>query len=160
MRNKGFTLIELIVAMAAFSLIVVAMTGMAFSMIKAQRKSFAIQNTQEAGRFIMESINKELRMSSIDSGDSGGNPINLLNITNPASEIFSYQFDNTNRRLLRNGEFMSSDNLDVTGNFYITKTSFPSRSLVTIVMQIKSSTGHPDTGSEIYLQSTVSSRGY
>lgn len=160
MRNKGSTLIELMVALATFSLVILAMTGMALSMIKAQRKSFAIQNTQEAGRFILELINKELRMSSIDSSDSGGNPVNTLTITNFDSETFDYQFDNINKRLLRNGEFMSSDSLDLTGNFYITKTTSPNRSLVTIVMQIKSSTGRPEVDTAIYLQSTMSSRGY
>lgn len=160
MKNKGFTLIELIVALAAFSFVILAMTGMAFSMIKSQRKSITLQNTQEASRFILESMTKELRVGIINSVDSGGSPVNLLDVTNSASQTFDYQFDNTNKRLLRNGEYVSPSNLEVTGNFYITKTSFPSRALVTIVMQTKSTAGQAEIESEVYLQSTISARGY
>ena len=167
MRNKampagrqGFTLIELIVALATFSLVILAMTGMAFSMIQSQRKSFTLQDAQESSRHILELINKELRTSLVNSADSGGSPVDLLNITNADNETFDYQFDNTNERLIRSGEFVSPDNLGVTGNFYITKSSFPNRSLVTVVMKIRSLTGRAESESEIYLQSTISSRGY
>jgi prepilin-type N-terminal cleavage/methylation domain-containing protein len=34
-KDKGFTLMELLVAMAAFSLIIITMTGIAQSVIKA-----------------------------------------------------------------------------------------------------------------------------
>jgi prepilin-type N-terminal cleavage/methylation domain-containing protein len=37
MKNKGFTLIELIIALAAFSVIIVSMAVIANSVIKSQR---------------------------------------------------------------------------------------------------------------------------
>ena len=59
-KNKGFTLIELLVAMAAFGLIVIAISGVATSVIKSQRKAFALQNIQESTRFILESMSRRL----------------------------------------------------------------------------------------------------
>ena len=55
-KNKGFTLIELLVSLLIFSSLVVAMSGIAASIIKAQRKGFALQNTQESARYILEAL--------------------------------------------------------------------------------------------------------
>ncbi len=87
--GAGFTLVELLIAMAVFSLIVVAMSATAVSVIKSQRKGFALQNSQETARYILESISKEIRMSVINSADSGGSPVNILGITNAKPLIIS-----------------------------------------------------------------------
>jgi len=161
MKNKGFTLIELLIAMAVFSLIVVAMSATAVSVIKSQRKGFALQNSQETARYILESVSKEIRMSVINSVDSGGNPVNILNITNAKSETFDYQFDNTNKILYRGGQALNSTNLEVTGGFYIRKSvSLPARAVVTLIMKVKVTGGRAEEEAEIYLQSTISSRAF
>ena len=161
MKNKGFTLVELLVAMAVFSLIVVSMGATAVSVIKSQRKSLALQNTQETARYILESVSKEIRMSKINSADSGGSATAILNITNAKSETFNYQFDNTSKILYRGGQALNSTNLEVTGGFYIRKsTSLPARAVVTLVMKVKATGGRAETEAEIYLQSTISSRAF
>ena len=161
MKSKGFTLIELLIAMAVFSLIVVAMSATAVSVIKSQRKGFALQNSQETARYILESVSKEIRMSVINSADSGGSSVNILNITNAKSETFDYQFDNSNKILYRNAQALNSTNLEITGSFYIRKSvSLPARAVVTLVMQVKSIGGRIEEQAEIYLQSTISSRAF
>lgn len=159
-RNKGFGLIELIVALAIFSVIVVVMATIASSVIQSQRKVFALQSAQETGRYVLESMVKEIRQSQINSADSGGNPINVLNITNSASETFDYQFDNTNKRLLRNGFAVSPSDVEVTGNFYIKKNDFPSYSVITIVMKMERTSAKPEEKAKIYIQSTVTPRTF
>jgi prepilin-type N-terminal cleavage/methylation domain-containing protein len=158
MKNKGFTLIELLIALAVFSLVIVSMATAAISVIKSQRKAFALQNTQEASRYLLETMSKEIRMSAINS--SAGSGLTVLNITNAQNETFDYQFDNTNKQLLRWGQPISPANLEVTGSFYVRKGTFPSRAVVTIVMQTKSKGAKAEEQAEIYLQSTLSSRAW
>jgi len=159
MKNKGFTLIEMLVAMAVFSLIVVAMSATAVSVIKSQRKGFALQNSQETARYILESVSKEIRMSMINSDPGDG--LSSLNITNAKSETFNYQFDNTSKILYRGGQALNSTNLEVTGGFYIRKSaSLPARAVVTLVMKVKAVGGRAERETEIYLQSTISSRAF
>ena len=160
MKNKGFTLIELLIALTVFSLVIVSMAAITVSMIKSQRKTFNIQNIQEPARYILESMSKEIRMSEINSSDSGGSQRDILNITNAQGDTFDYQFDNTNERILRWGQNLSPANLELTGGFYISKSSSPDRARVTVVMKIKSTATKAEKQAEIYLQSTVSQRSY
>ena len=161
-KNKGFTLIELLVALTVFSLVIISMSAIAVSMIKAQRKAFALQNIQEPARYIVESISKEIRMSVIDSGPGDG--LSSLSITNSKSEDVDYQFVGQRLRRRVNGgswQDLSPTNLEVTGDFYIRKsTSLPVRAVVTLIMQVKSTQGQVEEQAEIYLQSTISSRAF
>ncbi|MBL7053523.1 MAG: type II secretion system protein [Candidatus Portnoybacteria bacterium] len=155
-NNTGFTLIELLVALATFSIIIVSMASITFSIIQAQQKIFASQNSQEVSRYILESMNKEIRTSLINSDSGDG--VTVLNITNADNETFDYQFDNSNKQLLRNGQVVSPDNIELTGSFYITKDTFPYQAIVTIVMKVDSTKSKIEQKAEINLQSTISSR--
>lgn len=158
-NNKGFTLVELLVSLLIFSSLVVTMSGIAVSMIKAQRKGFALQNTQEASRYILEVMTKEIRMSVVNTGAGSG--LTTLNITNSKGDTFNYQFDNGNERIYRDGSVMSPSNLEVTGNFYVRKSDSPVRVVVTIVMQVKSRDANKvEQQAEIYLQSSVAARAF
>jgi len=160
-KEKGLTLVELLVAMAVFSIIVTVIGNIAFSVIKGQRRAFAIQATQESGRFLMEMMSKELRASIINTG--GGSGLTTLNITNAESETFDYQFDNTNKRLLRNSQVITSSDIEITGVFYIQEYSFPAapaRKVVTIVMKIETTGNRPEEATSVNLQNTVAPRLY
>jgi len=160
-KNRGFTLIELLVAMAAFSLIIVSMAGIATSVIKSQRKAFALQKVQESTRYILESISKEIRMSQINSLSS--DDINTLSIVNSKNENVEYLF-NSNRMTRKvdanDWEYISPSNIDLTGSFYIRKNSSPNRSFVTIVIKAESQGSRAEENAEIYLQNSVSSRPF
>jgi len=164
MKNKGFTLIELLIAMAVFSLIVVTMGATAVSIIKSQRKSFALQKSQENARYILESVSKEIRMSVINSDDSAGSPVTVLDITNSKGENVEYWFNSQMlQRQVDSGGWqdLNPTNPEVTGGFYIRKsTSLPARAVITLVMKVKAIGGRAETKAEIYLQSTISSRAF
>ncbi|MBU1137166.1 prepilin-type N-terminal cleavage/methylation domain-containing protein [Patescibacteria group bacterium] len=160
-KNRGFTLIELLTAMVVFSIIIVIVGNITSSVIKAQRKIFAVQNAQEASRFIMEMISKEIRASMINTGAGAG--LTTLNITNADSETFDYQFDNTNKRFLRKGEIVSPSNVEVTGEFYINEYTFPSaptRKTATIIIRIMVSGSKAEQRAELNLQNTIAPRSY
>lgn len=157
-KNYGFTLIELIIALAVFSLVILSIGGIFVSVINSQRKAISLQNTQEAGRYLLESMTKEIRMSTINSSSADG--VTTLNITNPNGETFNYVFDNTNKRLLRKNQVLSPNNIEISGSFYIKKGTSPSWFKVTIVMKLKAKGTKLEQQAVIDLESTVAVRGY
>jgi prepilin-type N-terminal cleavage/methylation domain-containing protein len=161
-KNKnGFTLIELLIALAVFSLLIFALTTTAASIIKAQRKTFAIQNIQEPARYILEVINKEIRMSDIDSASGDNMP--SLSITNFQGEAVNYQFaDNKIQRQVDGGiwQDLSPSDLNITGGFYVMNESFPKRAKITIVMEVRTRGGQKGTEAKINLQSGITPRSF
>lgn len=164
--GAGFTLVELLIALFAFGMIILAIMGVSQSVIKAQRKAFALQDIQESGRYILESLSKEIRMSKIIT--AAGSDLATLNIINSKGQNVIYSFDNINNKLERqiNGnvwEDISPTNLELTGSFYIRKTVSPTaapRALVTVNMKIESSNQRVEQNANIYLQSSISSRSW
>jgi len=162
-KNKGFTLIELLITLIIFSLVVLSMTAIATSIIKSQRKAFALQNIQEAGRYILESMSKEIRMSIIDTPDSGGSSVTFLDITNADGQDVDYRFINQKLRRRVGGGWwqdVSPANLEVTGGFYVRRDPFPNRAVVTIVMKARDTGARTEEQAEIYLQSSIAPRSY
>ncbi len=156
-KKKGLALIELVAVLGIFSLIILSMTAIAAAMIKSQRRAFSMQNAQEAGRYLLESMSKEIRMSMINS--SAGDGLTTLDITNGEGEAVTYRFNNSSKVLLRQGLNISPANIELTGNFYLRKEVFPRRAVVTIVMQAKTR-GTVEEQTAIYLQSSVAPRSY
>lgn len=161
-KNKGFTLIELLVALSAFSIIVLTMTASFVSVVKAQRQAFVLQNIQEASRYILESMGKEIRMSAINS--SAGNGLSIINITNPDGESIDYQFaSNKIQRRVDAGDWQDlnlTDSFHLTGSFYITKDTSPYRVIVTVVLKAESQGNKAEEQARIYLQNTIAPRIY
>jgi len=92
-KNKqpnGFTLIELLVAIATFVIVVVTIMDIFLMGLGGSKKIFGRQNVQESGRFILESMSKEIRMSKINTAAGSSNTVN---ITNSKSQTFDYSFD-------------------------------------------------------------------
>lgn len=155
--RQGLTVVELIVATAIFAVVMVIVTTITLSILDGQRNAFALQDSQESGRYILETMSKEIRMSKINSADSAGLAVDILNIKNMREEDVTYKF--SGGRVMRNGQPISPDNTTVIGGFYIRKVS-NFRSVITIVMKIETSGDKTEQETEINLQSTISARPY
>jgi len=158
-KNKGFTLIELLVALGVFSMIMIGTTSVALSVMKSQRKAFSLQVVQESGRYILESMIKEIRMGVVNSSQGSG--LSSLNITNSNDQDIEYQFlGNKLRRSVNGGTWqnLSSSNVQLTGNFYIRKSTFPNRALVTLIIKIESKEEKTEERSKIHIQNSITSR--
>jgi GxxExxY protein len=151
-RSAGFTLIELLVAMAVFGLVVASIAGVFVSIVNAQRKAAASQETQEASRFLLESMAKEIRMSVVNSNTSSG-----INITNSEGQTLSYEF--SGGRLYRNGQQISPDGIEIiNGKFDAVSNISPPATKVTIVMAIKGIGSSVARQTQLNLQTTISTR--
>ncbi len=65
--NAGFTLIELLVAVLIFSIVITMIIQIFMISMGSSKNMLSRYNVVDPARFIMESISKELRMSSIQT---------------------------------------------------------------------------------------------
>lgn len=93
--NGGMTLMELIVAVALFTIIMLSVTSIFQLVIESQRNAIASQNLQEGMRYYMEIISKEIRMARRSDGICPANP--------PPSGINRiYNIDGVNKLYFKN----------------------------------------------------------
>ena len=63
MQNKGFTLIEMVVAVAIFTLLVGTTSSIFLSSIKTQKQGLATQENIDQASYLMEYMSRSLRMA-------------------------------------------------------------------------------------------------
>lgn len=158
LKEQGFSLIELLVALAIFSIAVVTVTDIFLIGLGGGKKIFGQQNIQESGRFIMESMSKEMRMSKINT--VAGGPYTTVSITNAAGQTLSYTIDNTAKTISRAGARLNPAEVEVTGRFYVQRANDDAQPRVTIILILRNKTDKERERSEISLQTTISSRDY
>jgi menaquinone-dependent protoporphyrinogen IX oxidase len=120
-----------------------------------------IQLLRVSARYILESASKEFRTSTVNTADSGGSAVTSLNITNANGETVDYRFSSNKLQRQVNGggwQDLNPADLELTGGFYVRKSTFPDRTAVTLAMKVKSTGGRVETQKEIYVQSTVAPR--
>lgn len=66
MSQKGFTLVEMLVAVSIFSIVVTASTDIFIRSQRAQRQAAALEKVQDTTRFLLTRIAQELRTGHID----------------------------------------------------------------------------------------------
>ena len=63
MKNKGFTLVEMLVVMAVFSIMMVAIMGIMVSSLRVQRHYLASQKLMDQTSYVMEYMTRTIRMA-------------------------------------------------------------------------------------------------
>ena len=173
-NNKGFSLMEIIVAMGVFAIIVGASLGIFSTTVNGQRKTSLKTKVQRESQLIMEVMVKKIRTSRIDyayytSGIS--NPVSELAVIDSNDDRVVFARDtiggnliltlNDNPSTIMNSTDVQIDDL----KFYIEPTTnpfsggnFPSKQpKVTIIFKIGSQ--KLDKYSSITLQQTIPQRG-
>lgn len=87
-KLASFSLIEVIIAMAIFSLIMVATVAAFASIISTQKKTKESQRNLESARASMELMSKTMRFSNLLQG--GGNSVTMYNTSQ--GKCISYRF--------------------------------------------------------------------
>lgn len=59
--NRGFTLVEILVASSIFALLILMVTGIFLGVVNAQRKTVAVRTLQDSVRYIIEAISRDVR---------------------------------------------------------------------------------------------------
>jgi len=155
-QTKGFTLVELIVGVAIFSLVILIAVSLLTTALRVQRKSIAIQNVQDNSRYLMGFIAKEIRMSEIKTGDGPSADLSIYHLDH-GDIIYTF----TGTQITRNGDAISSDEVKVQGTFYVDgRGSDDDQPRVTIVMKVRTTGGKVEEQAEMNLQTTLSQRDF
>jgi len=159
-KNRGLTMIELIVAIGIFSVIITIVVSLFVSALRGYRKNLALQNVQENARFLLDFITKELRMSTVDAAMPNGE-LSYLTIIRPDNSSVNYSFtsNNLNRVAGSSSGPINSDEVMVTGRFYISGAGNDNlEPKVTVVLKIENKWTKSEEKASINLQATLSQR--
>lgn len=94
MKEKGFTLFEMIVAVGIFTVVVVIAVSSMLSLTASERKAITLQNTQDNLRFAVEAMAKEMRTGEGFPLDSVSGNDEIIYRT-ARGQIVSYRLNNT-----------------------------------------------------------------
>lgn len=125
MQNKGFTLIEMVVSVAIFTLLVGATASVFLSSIKNQKQGLATQEVLDQTSYLMEYMSRSLRMAKKDMAGNcvGTAKLNFafegqcLKFLNYNGNCQQFCLDGT-RLKDENGNYLTSANLQVS-NFSV-----------------------------------------
>ena len=175
-NNSGVTLLELTVAVAIFSTVVLSATQIFKMVVEGQRSAIAAQHTQESMRYALEVMSKEIRMAQKAIGNECGPQLNgkvyniqgnrfqFKNINNQCVE-YSLEDDANGvsrlkiRRDIVSG-YITPDEIKVSDlKFDVIDNVGTDQPSVTFKMIVRA-VGKELHKSEIKMQTTVSSRYY
>ena len=170
--KKGFTLIELMVSMAIFSIVMVSIIDLFGSGIQTQKKSIALQTLSDTTSYAIEYMDRTIRMAKKDlTGDyiPAG-----CNFVNPEDNLTKIRFLNYNKEdqwfILEDGQIKEKKGLATEFTaltpdiFQVNKLSFELsgqcqtddfQPKVTIILEIRTKEIKPQT---LNIQTTISQR--
>ena len=90
--SNGFSLIEVVIAMAIFSFIIGGVVMFSVNSIKANTKSQAMQEATDNARYAIDDLAKKVRTSS--NIELTGNSKRLFFVDNLTLDKYCYEFDN------------------------------------------------------------------
>lgn len=153
-KEKGFTLIEVVVAFGVFSIIVTIASSIFLGVLRDARFVSAQAAAVDNAGLVVEQIAREVRTGLIRSSDIPGSPnTKTLSFLNYHGEDTVYTFDDASHRITKNGYPITSANTSITGSFYITQPALTTPR-VTVVAMVKDAKGNPLSN----IQTTVSAR--
>jgi prepilin-type N-terminal cleavage/methylation domain-containing protein len=147
MENKGYTLIEMLVAMAIFSILIVTVMNTFMRGFYYQKRIVEMQALQREEAYLTETMSRELRMAKdINPSQQGLNGATRLDFTNNEPAAMYYCLANADGGCSSTGKFFSikgnvvnSTEIEVEGLKFYTSQNFASKQpLVTVVLQLKS----------------------
>ncbi|MDD3190433.1 MAG: type II secretion system protein [Candidatus Pacebacteria bacterium] len=171
MKNKGFTLIEMLVTLSIFSVVVLLTLNTFLSSFVSQKKLIEMQSVQREGSYLMETLSREIRMatemtnyenndSSIRFKNHSGEDVIYCRADEDAScsdtddgDYFAYGPDVDNMEIMNSSDIVI-DNLRFYVPSLISSTNQP---IVIVAMTISSA---KDPSVSMTIQTSVSTRIY
>lgn len=103
-KQKGFTFIEIIIAVFIFALMMMAVAGIFSSSIGGYQKARAVQKNLEDAQFIMNQMAKILRTSSVADGPDDSYSDSIVVFDYSQGKCFKYIFDGNNIKFGKTNE--------------------------------------------------------
>jgi prepilin-type N-terminal cleavage/methylation domain-containing protein len=182
MKNRAFTLIEIMVAVGIFAILLTTFTGFFLSAVQAQRKALASQELIDNVSYNLEYMSRAIRMARKDMAGScltgakynyetnaERNKIRFLNYQNKCQEFFLDGNQLKERKSTNNSEAnfeaplpLTPVNLEVVSFQLGPSDSWgqgqETQSRVTLYLEIKGKGEKPELQPSIKIQTTISQR--
>lgn len=159
-NQRGFSIIEVLVATFVFSIILVIVSTNFVDIMKLQRRGFSAQVIQEEVLFAVESMAREIRVSQIQSPDDINCSLTSLTMLHPVSGSITYSINNGVLSKTADGTTYSVTSTKINlarFNFCIRGSGVDGEQpRVTIIASVQ--TANNQEGLKIDLQTTISSR--
>jgi prepilin-type N-terminal cleavage/methylation domain-containing protein len=172
-NNKGFTLLEILIAISLLSLIITITVGIFVSGSKSQRKIIELSVAQREGGYLMETISRELRMATdicaVNTDPGCAVRLEMQNKETDKLEFKNYEggwiiyckslenglCDSNGKYFSRDGKRISSSDVIIEDlKFYTTNDFSLKQPIITIVMKVKAK------NTTILLQDSIALRIY
>ena len=159
-RQEGFTLVELVVAIAVFATVVTVVSSIFVSSVGSQRKNINNQDVLDNARYVLETMSRAVRQSTVVTGNGTGS---TLTINHPTKGVKTYILENNQVKESVGGNVaaLSSSNVSVQGLTFVVQGNGSTDNIqpkVTLSISLKSSQGASDTESIANLQTTLTPR--
>lgn len=100
-NNRGFTLIEMMVAMFMFAILIAAVSQIFTSAFSGYRDAKAVQRDLETAQFSINTIAKELRTSTVVSASGSQSSVKFYDYSQ--ATCFQYRISGGNLQVARSG---------------------------------------------------------
>lgn len=109
-QERGFTMVELLVALTFFAIVVSVSTGVFVNSLRTQRAVTALMAANNNASLALERMTREIRTGARFSVTSGGSG---LRFTDQNGQLVNYGWNETDGFLTRNGISLTGDNVKV-----------------------------------------------
>jgi len=117
-KIKGFTLVELVVALGIFATVITVAASILLHSLRSLRHVAHQAGAMDNISLAMEQMAREVRMgSNITPADRGGSLLNNFSFINHEERVITYSFCGT--RMCRNEQYITMSNIIIRGGFLI-----------------------------------------
>jgi len=110
--SKGFSLLEVVMAMGAFTIIIMGVMQITTQGSKSYRGMKAIQTNLETAQFALNLMAKELRTSSVVSSSTGGTVSSIVFFDYSQNRCIQYRADESTGMVMKRSHSFVSANPD------------------------------------------------
>ena len=167
---RGFTLVELVIAVSVFSALIMILGGMTISAIKFQRTALATQAVLDNSRSVMEIMGRDIRLAAKD--DDGNCVASRTNYEVTGGNELKFENDRgkCTRYYVLNGELKrdidavpetltAAETIRVDSlNFAVFGENGDDKTQPRVLVRLKVSATEADLGVNISLQTTLTQR--
>ena len=149
--RKGFTLIEVLVAMTIFVTTLILLSQIYVSAMRSERVAYALLQNEEAVRYALDTMSKTIRMGK-DFTSHDGTTLSFKYYYKGEWQPIIYSFeDNTIKRSFMGttGPLLPEDTKITSGSFDLQPWTNISQALIKIYAKVKTKVGEREYGFDI-----------
>jgi prepilin-type N-terminal cleavage/methylation domain-containing protein len=163
--ESGFSLVEMIVAVAIFTGVAVIATSALLSVIDANERTQSLTQTNNNLNFSMQTMVREIR-NGFSYGCDADNPEDNSTCTtssefgfkNAERKLVGFKLDTSSDVIKRNGNSLTPDNVKITHLNFTVRGAESNNEQSRVIITVQAESGAGDTKKTVNLQTTAAQR--